>query len=203
MHSCYEATQLFARTARVIGVEFQIHTERLVLRPWTDDDVPPFLAMVLDPRFGEYMLPVAGPDAARDWVRRKRAHFDRHGFGPWVVELVRSGEFLGCVGLSTVPYEAAFTPAVEFGWRLARSHRGHGYATEAARHALADGFGRLGLREIVASTVPANWPSRRIMQRLGMDHVAGGDFDHPAVPVGHPLRRQVLYRAIAPGSNLA
>jgi RimJ/RimL family protein N-acetyltransferase len=184
-------------------VEFHIRTARLVLRPWTDDDVQPFVDMVLVPHFAEFMLPFAGPEAARDWVQRRRAHFDRHGFGPWVVELAETGELIACVGLFFVPYQAAFTPAVEIAWRLAKHHRGRGYATEAAAQALADGFGRLGLREIVANTVPANWPSRRIMERIGMVHVPDGDFEHPAIPVGHPLRRQVLYRAKALGPDAA
>ncbi|MFN6940771.1 MAG: GNAT family N-acetyltransferase, partial [Parvibaculum sp.] len=69
-----------------------------------------------------------------------------------------------------------------------------GYATEAARAALAHGFGALGLGEIVAFTIPANTPSRAVMQRLGMTHDEADDFDHPALPEGHRLRRHVLYR---------
>ncbi len=182
---------------------FEIRTPRLTLRPWRDDDIQAFVDMALIPGSSEFLLPFDGPEGARDWVRRKRAHFDLHGFGPWVVELTQTQEFVGCVGLSTVPYEAAFTPAVEIGWRLAPGHRGRGYATEASRHALSDGFERLGLREIVASTSPAHSASRRIMERIGMEHVIDGDFDHPSVPIGHPLGRQVLYRATTRGASVS
>jgi RimJ/RimL family protein N-acetyltransferase len=181
--------------------EFRICTERLVLRPWRDEDLHPFTEMVLAPQFAEFLTPVAGTTGARDWVMTKRAHFSRHGFGPWVVELAQTQEFVGCIGLSVVPYEAAFTPAVEIAWRLAKQHRGAGYATEAAKAALADGFGRLGLSDIVANTSPGNLPSRRVMERIGMRHVL--DFEHPLLPAGHPLRRQVLYRANAPGGASA
>jgi len=177
--------------------EHRIHTQRLILRAWRDEDVFPFTAMVLAPGFGEYLTPVAGPAAARDWVMRKRSHFAEHGFGPWVVELAGTQDFVGCIGLSVVPYEAAFTPAVEIAWRVAIDHQGNGYATEAATAALADGFGRLGLKEIVANTSPGNLPSRRVMERIGMRYVL--DFEHPLVPLGNPLRRQVLYRANALG----
>ena len=180
--------------------EFQIRTERLILRPWSDADIRPFTEMVLSPGFSAFLLPVNSQAAARDWVMGKRAHFKEHGFGPWVVELAQTGDFIGCIGLSVVPYEAVFTPAVEIAWRLAKAHRGNGYATEAAKAVLADGFGRLGLREIVANTAPANLPSRRVMQRIGMTHVL--DFEHPLLPVGHPLRNQVLYRASAPGPGV-
>ena len=37
-----------------------------------------------------------------------------------------------------------------------------------------------------------------VMERLGMTRDIDGDFDHPAVPLGHRLRRQVLYRLRRP-----
>jgi RimJ/RimL family protein N-acetyltransferase len=83
---------------------------------------------------------------------------------------------------------------VEVGWRLARAHWGRGYATEAARATVADGFERLGLAEIVSFTTPANLRSRAVMEKLGMRRDAADDFDHPSVPEGHPMRRHVLYR---------
>jgi len=33
-----------------------------------------------------------------------------------------------------------------------------------------------------------------VMERLGMRRDASGDFEHPNVPEGHPLRPHVLYR---------
>jgi hypothetical protein len=51
-----------------------------------------------------------------------------------------------------------------------------------------------GLDEIVATTVPANRRSWRVMERLGMHREEIGNLEHPSVPDGHPLRRQVLYR---------
>ena len=78
-------------------------------------------------------------------------------------------------------------------WRLARDYWGKGYAIEAAGAALDYGFEQLGLQQIVAMTVPANWRSRRVMEHLGMTRAPEDDFDHPRVPEG-PLRRHVLYR---------
>ena len=43
-------------------------------------------------------------------------------------------------------------------------------------------------------TAVGNLASRGVMEKLGMHRAASDDFDHPAVPVGHPLRRHVLYR---------
>ena len=69
--------------------------------------------------------------------------------------------------------------------------------TEAARVACCFAFEVLGLGEIVSFTVPENRRSRAVMERIGMTHDEHGDFDHPKLPEGHPLRRHVLYRLAA------
>jgi RimJ/RimL family protein N-acetyltransferase len=125
---------------------------------------------------------------------RIEAGFSALGYGLWAVEIAGEVEFIGYIGLALHNFPAHFTPAVEVGWRLARDYWGHGFATEAARVAVADGFDRVGLDEIVSFTAPANVRSVAVMQRLGMTHDPADDFDHPRLPVGHHLRRHVLYR---------
>ena len=173
-----------------------LHTRRLILRPWREADLGPFAAMNADPAVMEFFPRPLDREESDLAVARIREHFDRHGFGPWAVEVPGIADFIGFVGLAVVSrFEAPFTPAVEVGWRLARAHWGRGYATEAARAALAFGFDELELDEIVSFTVPANVRSRAVMERLGMTHSPDDDFDHPAIPEGHPMRRHVLYRA--------
>jgi len=175
-------------------VAVALRTARLLLRQWSDEDVAAFAAMSADPTVTQYLLPLSERGlSAETWVAGKRAHWVEHGFGQWVVELPGATSFLGVVGLETVSYQAHFTPAVEVAWRLARPFWDRGYATESARAAVDYGFDELGLREIVALTVPANQRSRRVMERLGMTRAPEDDFDHPRVP-GGPLKRHVLYR---------
>ena len=171
-----------------------IDTPRLLLRPWRDEDVDAFAAMFEDPAVMEFLPAQTDRAAIEAIVGRVRAHFDAHGFGWWAAELKRTGAFIGFIGLSRVPFEAHFTPAVEVGWRLASTHWGQGYATEGARAALAAGFTQLGLGEIVSFTVPANARSWRVMERIGMTRDPADDFDHPRLSDGDPLRRHVLYR---------
>src|SRR5262249_61026588 len=120
------------------------------------------------------------------------------GFGLWSLELPGVTSFAGFGGLAEISFAAAFTPAGEIGWRLARPLWGHGYATEAARGAARFGFDVLRLAEIVAYAVPSNVRSRIVMDRIGMLRDPAADFEHPAVPAGHPLRRHGLYRLKAP-----
>jgi len=171
-----------------------IETERLLLRPWRDADLAPFAALNADPDVMEFLPDLLAREESDAFATRIRAHFDEHGYGFWAVEVVGGAPFVGFVGLGHPSFEAPFVPCVEIGWRLAREHWGHGYATEAALGALAFGFGELGLQEIVAFTVPANVRSRRVMERIGMVRDPMDDFEHPRLPVGHPLRRHVLYR---------
>lgn len=174
-----------------------LRTERLVLRPWRDEDRAPFAALNADPQVMEHMparLSRAESDALVD---RIRAHFAEHGYGLWAVQVPGAADFIGFVGLSRPSFEAHFTPCVEVGWRLAREHWGRGYASEAARAAVAFGLGELGLEEILSWTVPANLRSRRVMETIGMRRDPADDFDHPRLPEGHPLRRHVLYRIAA------
>jgi len=169
-------------------------TPRLRLREWRDRDLAPFAALNADPEVMRYFPEPLDRAASDALVGRIRDHFDRHGFGPWALEISGVAECAGFVGLMVPAFETHFTPCTEIGWRLARAFWGEGYATEAAQAALDYAFEVLKADEVVAMTVPANRPSRAVMERLGMTRDAADDFDHPRVPEGHELRRHVLYR---------
>jgi RimJ/RimL family protein N-acetyltransferase len=166
-----------------------LRTPRLLLREWRDGDAAHFAAMSADSGLTEFLLP---PDDS--WVARARQRWAEHGFGQFVVELPGEAPFIGVVGLSDLHPAVPAAPVIEAAWRLVRPYWGKGYALEAARAAIEDGLGRLGLDEIVAITVVDNWRSRRVMERLGMTRDPAEDFEHPRLPPGHPLRRHVLYR---------
>ena len=170
-----------------------MESDRLILRRWRDSDRAPFAALNADPEVMEYFPGLMTRAESDGFVDRIEAGFDQRGFGLWVVEVRDTGEFIGFTGLSVPRFDAPFMPAVEIGWRLARSAWGHGYATEAARRVVAYGFMDLDLAEIVSFTATGNSRSRAVMERLGMTHDPADDFDHPLLPPG-PLRRHVLYR---------
>jgi RimJ/RimL family protein N-acetyltransferase len=136
-----------------------------------------------------------------DFMTRIEQEFERRGFGLWAVEAPGVAPFIGFVGLHEALFEAPFTPAVEVGWRLAQRYWGNGYATEAARAAVAFGFDQIGLAEIVSFTNIGNIRSQRVMERVGMLRDPLGDFDHPGVPEGHAVRPHILYRLRAGGAN--
>jgi len=169
-----------------------LSTQRLRLRPWRETDLEPFAALNADPRVMEHFPSVRTREESDTEAGRIMAGLETRGWGFWAVEVVGGEPFIGCTGLSVPKFEAHFTPCTEVGWRLARSAWGHGYATEAARAALAFGFGELGLREIVSFTAVGNTRSQAVMERLGMRR--DGEFDHPRIAEGSPVRTHVLYR---------
>jgi RimJ/RimL family protein N-acetyltransferase len=126
-------------------------------------------------------------DAAADRIGEL---LERRGFTLYAAEFRDTAEFIGFIGL----WVPSFMDVVEIGWRLAPAWWNRGLATEGARAVLRTAFEDLGLTEVVAFTVPANLPSRRVMEKIGMRYDASGDFDHPAIAEGHPLRRHLLYR---------
>jgi RimJ/RimL family protein N-acetyltransferase len=171
-----------------------LHTARLFLRAWRDEDLSRLAELNADPRVMEFMAARLAHDESAAMLERMRAHWGRHGFGLWAVEVADSAAFAGFVGLSVPRFSARFTPCVEVGWRLAATFWGRGYATEGARAALEFGFRTRGLDAIVSFTTTTNQRSIRVMQRLGMAHDPADDFDHPLLEPGHPLLRHVLYR---------
>lgn len=101
--------------------------------------------------------------------------FVRHGFSRFALE-DRAGRFLGYVGVLPIAPHIPAAPGVEIGWRLVRDAWGHGYASEAARAVLCDGFARHGWTEVLSYTAPENLRSQAVMSRLGLSRVPDRDF---------------------------
>lgn len=178
----------------------ELHTDRLLLRGWRAEDREPFAEMNADPEVMRH-FPATMTHAESDaFADRIESHFTERGFGLWAVQLLDTGAFAGFTGLSVPRFHVAWMddrpqhPVVEVGWRLRRQTWGHGYATEAARAAVAYGFADLRLSEIVSFTVLDNPRSLAVMQKLGMRRLA--EYAHP-VAGGKPLP-SVVYHLPAP-----
>jgi RimJ/RimL family protein N-acetyltransferase len=101
------------------------------------------------------------PESGRDLDR-----WQQHGIGKLVVIRRDDRAVVGRVGIQLLDPET-WQPAAggrpELGWELRPEHRGHGYATEAAR-AVRDWHGRTGLVSLIP---PGNLPSQAVARRLG------------------------------------
>ena len=175
----------------------EIVTERLLLRPWQAKDRSPFAKMNADPEVMRYFPEVLGVEQSDALADRLESEFSARGWGWWVVVGRQTTKFAGVIALQPVPDAvvlAADLPAgaLEVGWRFSRPWWGKGLATEAARAVLGFGLEHLEAVEVFSFTAESNTRSRAVMERLGMSWVA--DFEHPALELGHRLRKHALYR---------
>ena len=178
-------------------MDFEVRTDRLVLRRWHETDLEPFARLTADAEVMRYFPATLSREQSDGLAARADALFDTRGYGLWALERLDTGDFIGFTGLAPMPEGIPGSGGVEVGWRLAQSAWGQGFATEAATAALRFGFDTVGLAEVNSITAVVNIRSRRVMERLGM-HPAG-EFDHPRLAPGSGIRRHVRYRLPALG----
>jgi len=160
-------------------------TPRLRLRMFAEKDLDAYADMCADPEVMRH-IGAGGPvDATVAW--RQMALFcgewALHGYGMWAVAERDGGRLVGRVGFLN-PYG---WPDCEIGWLLARDAWGRGYATEAARAALAYGRDHLGVVQPISLIRPENQRSIALAERLGATLERKIEFmDAPALQYRHP-----------------
>lgn len=151
-----------------------IETLRLILRPFSQDDLDEFAALNADPEAMRY-IGIGKPQSREQTQVRLNAildHYQQHGFGLFAMVDKTSGEFVGFCGLQHLEN----TSEIEVGYRLARRFWGIGLATEAARACVLYGFEQLGLERIVAVIQPGNAPSKSVAAKIGMNFIKHAHF---------------------------
>ncbi|MBY0305246.1 MAG: GNAT family N-acetyltransferase [Sphingomonas sp.] len=169
-----------------------ITTGRLILRLPELRDRAALHAMWADPAVMAELGPVKD-EAASDAVIAKHDGYRHEGLGFWVVERRSDGAMLGFCGLKRGDAHNPIAGEIEAGWIIDRPHWRQGYALEAMIAAIDWGWTHFDAPCIVAITSAINIKSQRMMARLGMHRLADGDYDHPLIPVGDPLRPMVTY----------
>ena len=173
-----------------------LQSARLTLRPIQADDLAWVTSLGADPRVMALLGGTRSPVQVQAWLARELEHHQRYGYGRNLVSF--NGEPIGLVGLTRSDFDSGIVPGIEIAWQLAHAHWGQGFATEAAESVLQDAFASHAIRELIAITSVDNARSRQVMARLGMRQSVGETFEHPQLPVGHPLRTHVVYRLTLP-----
>lgn len=152
-----------------------IHTPRLLLRQFERQDQPIMTALLGDAEFMAYS-PSGAMTTAQAELRFEQLlnAYTLHGTGKLAVIEKSTGQLIGYCGLEAFEYQGE--PCVELGYRLARSARGNGYATEASQ-AVLESAKKAGYSRILALTEHDNVRSKHILARLGFVARETGIFD--------------------------
>jgi RimJ/RimL family protein N-acetyltransferase len=148
-----------------------IRTERLVLRPWTREDVDALHALWTAPEMRRYLWDdvVITRDIVEQLVDSHQVTVDRYAIGYWALHLPPAGSPIA--GFSGFRFIDA-GPEIELMYGLEAELWGKGFATESCLAALQYLWRSTDFQRIYARTDPPNESSVRVMQRLGMTHVS-------------------------------
>ena len=159
-------------------------TDRLRATRVGRDDEPFVVAMWQDP---DVTATLGGSRDASQVARllaRWVDHWDRHGFGTYVLRDRADDGEVGWVGLGET--DVGGRGGVELLYAIAPSRWREGFATEAGAAMVACAFSPVvGLDELVGFTLPENLGSRRVLECLGFEYET--EVEHAALP-------HVLYR---------
>ena len=162
-----------------------IETERLILRPFTLEDVEAAHALLdvhpdvwrFDPGFARSL------EQRRQVLVGRIAEYEtdlgRTGIGLRALVSRQSGRLIGYAGLQVwlgrgplAPHDGPYTSLeVELYYKLGREHWGQGFATESGQAVLRLAFEEVGLRRIATVTSRQNVRSIALLRRLGAEIV--------------------------------
>jgi RimJ/RimL family protein N-acetyltransferase len=173
------------------GALERIETPRMVLERLRMEHLDEVSTLLRDPRVAATGWPGGEPPSEHEVlisVEDKQRHWERFGFGMWLMRDRETGEMVGRGGLQWTFYVEDLDE-VEVGWSVVPERWGEGLATELALASIDVAFGPLGLERIIAFTTPDNVASRRVMDKSGFS------YDRDILHVGQP---HVLYKLRRP-----
>ena len=150
----------------------RVETPRLIIRSFTQSDIPAYAEIVSDPRVTRFLAD-GSPHSYReaehyilDCIERDRSS----GISRYAVTRKAEQDLIGFCGFKALP------DYTDFGWRYAHRCWGQGIATEAALRMLAYGLEELRLANIAAGAYCENIASVAIIRKLGFTHIAHDRF---------------------------
>jgi RimJ/RimL family protein N-acetyltransferase len=130
----------------------------------TADDLEDMASLLGSPEvMAFYPAPKTRSEAA-GWIAWNQSNYARDGFGLWVIRNT-TGAFVGDCGLTWQTVDGVTD--LEIGFHVRPAFQGQGLATAAAA-ACRDFAQRRGISRLIAIINPANRPSQRVAEKLGM-----------------------------------
>ena len=172
-----------------------IETERLILRPWREEDKPAFAEIVNTPAMMEYFGGITTRERLDDLIDMQMTKQAQDGHCFWAVTNRHDGALIGICGLRIADHyiDLPISGDLEIGWRIAQPFWGRGVAREAAEASIAWGWRNTAAPRIAAWTMIENTRSWGLMERLGMRRRVDLDFVHPRFEAGNPFGAMIVY----------
>jgi RimJ/RimL family protein N-acetyltransferase len=136
-------------------------TSRLTAERLNEGHLADLVALHLDPCVSRYLSGVRSPEATKTYLTANITHWDRHGFGLWVLR-TRNGEFAGRAGIRHIVVDGA---SVEIAYTFKRALWGRGLASEIAKALTNFGLTQLRLPSLVGVVSVENGASRRVLEK--------------------------------------
>ena len=145
-------------------------TERLLIRPWTDEDRPAHRLIMEDAEVRRYVHGgrLYRDEDADEFFARQARNLVQAGVCMGAVVEKASGRLVGIAGTQPL----GTTGNLEVGWIFSRDTWGRGYATEAGGAAVHHVLEVLKRPRVVAIIDPDNVASKRVAARLQMEYEA-------------------------------
>lgn len=146
--------------------DLSIETERLIIRPFKEEDIDASYVMNLDPEVSRYTGD-GGVVDRREMERRIRedvlGDYSKYGYGRLAVDWKATGEFIGFTGFKYMPE----LDKTDLGFRFKKEFWGKGIATESCMACFKLAKHRLNLDTIHAFVLPENNASVRVLEKTG------------------------------------
>jgi ribosomal-protein-alanine N-acetyltransferase len=143
-----------------------LETERLLFRKFTLNDLDWLVCLRADIEVARFLGGVHRRSDVETRLRWYLECYEKHGFGYCVMIYKETGQEIGWSGLQPLDD----TGEIELGYGMMKEYWGRGIGTEACKGWLEFGFNKLELERITAIAIPQNTPSRRIMEKAGMQY---------------------------------
>jgi len=141
-------------------------TKRLSAEKLCEDHLADLVELHLDPQVARYLGGVRSPETTKAYLADNMAHWDRHGFGLWVLRTT-SGEFAGRAGIRHVVVDDV--DEIEIAYTFKRTLWGQGLASEIAEALTDIGLSHFKLLSLIGLISAENAASRRVLEKLNYE----------------------------------
>lgn len=167
--------------------DLPLETDRLVLRPYLQEDAPEVARLLNDPELARFLMVIPHPFVEFDARQLVKAAWRRitagRGFDLLVTVKEMGDRPVGSVGVGLHDEGER----AELGFWVGREYWGRGYASEATRRMVDFAEERLGVRRFTGTATADNRASLAVLAKLGFAEAGRGEKRRPSTGKLHEV----------------